>query len=91
MTSATEADLKTLAEEVATLRADLASITTTLQDLVRHGTDDASHLARDSFARVRSELHDARERVTRKIEEEPVTAALTAFGIGMLLGMSCRR
>ena len=91
MSTATEADLKTLATEVATLRADLTSITETLQDLVRHGAGDASTVIQDSYGRLQGELDRTKRRVVHEIEQQPVTAALTAFGVGLLLGMACRR
>jgi ElaB/YqjD/DUF883 family membrane-anchored ribosome-binding protein len=91
MSSATEADLKALAGEVANLRADVAKITATMQDLLRHGSDDASYFVQHKVGRVHAEFERAKQTMVKSIEEQPIAAALTSFGVGMFLGILFRR
>lgn len=91
MSSATEADLAALTTEVANLRADMSKITSTLQDLMRHGSDDASFFVQRKVSRFQEEIERAKDTVVRSIEDQPLAAALTTFGVGMFLGILCRR
>jgi ElaB/YqjD/DUF883 family membrane-anchored ribosome-binding protein len=91
MSSATEADLKALAAEVANLRGDVAKITATMQDLLRHGSDDASYFVQRRVGRVHEEFERAKQTMIKSIEDQPIAAALTSFGVGMFLGILCRR
>ena len=76
MTDRTEADLATLRADVTQLRKDLAKITETLQDVARHGAQTVADRAKT-----------AAQSVTHEIEERPLTAVLTAFSVGTILGM----
>lgn len=76
MTDRTEADLAMLRTDVAQLRKDLAKITDTLQGLARHGAEQVGDKAKSAVKSVASE-----------IEERPLAAALTAFGVGAIIGM----
>jgi len=86
-TTNTEADIKALQDEIKELRADLASMTQTLRDLVRHGSAEAAAKARESGEKLWDEAKKRASGLTEEIEEKPVTAAVTAFSIGVLLGM----
>lgn len=88
-----EADLKTLRAEMAQLRDDLAKISGTMQDAMRHGGAEAMQKAQDSARHAQERAKRTAENVVEEIEERPVTAALAAFGAGMVLGMlfSARR
>jgi ElaB/YqjD/DUF883 family membrane-anchored ribosome-binding protein len=87
MTSGTEADVKTLRDEMAQLRTDFAKIRDTLQNLVRHGTADAVGKAQQSAQRVQDEVKKIGQSVGQEIEKRPIAAALTAFSVGLILGM----
>lgn len=87
MTATTEADLEILRAEIAGLRSDLSKITETLRDIVHHGSGEAYDRVKQSAERAREEAMKTAERVTREIEERPLTAALTAFSVGVILGM----
>lgn len=84
--NATETDLKNLRAELSDLRADIVKITTTLQDLARHGGAEAVDRARDGAERVREQVKRKTEGLAQHIEEQPVAAAATSFLAGMLLG-----
>ncbi|HKT17859.1 MAG TPA: hypothetical protein VJR47_07450 [Stellaceae bacterium] len=87
MSSATDSDLEALQAEIKRLRADFASLNETVRDLLRHGSADAVGKARESGERVWNEARRRVEGVTAEIEEKPVTSAVTAFGIGIVLGL----
>jgi len=87
MTTGTEADIKTLQAEIKELRADFASLTETLRDMVRHGGAEAAAKARESGEKLWNEAKKRASGVTGEIEENPVTAAVTAFSLGIVLGV----
>lgn len=87
MTTATEADVNELQSEIKQLRADFAKVTETLQNLLRHGGAEAVGKAQDTAEKLWAEARSKAQGLTAEIEEKPVTAALTAFGIGVVLGM----
>lgn len=83
----TEADIKALQAEMKQLRADLASLGETLRDTVRHGGAEAAAKARETGEELWNDAKKFAHGVTGEIEQKPVSAALAAFGIGMILGM----
>ncbi len=87
MTTGTEAEIKTLQADIKELRADFASLTETLRDMVRHGGAEAAAKARESGEKLWNETKKRAGGVAEEIEENPVTAAVAAFSIGIILGM----
>jgi ElaB/YqjD/DUF883 family membrane-anchored ribosome-binding protein len=87
MAEKTEADFEKLRGEMSQLRADLAKIADTMQGLVRHGTDEAFGKAKQSTQRIQDEVKKKAESLAQEIEERPVGAAVTAFSIGLVLGL----
>lgn len=87
MADTTAEDLKTLRAELANLRADLGRISETLKDVARHGRDEAVGKAREAADTLRDEIGQRTERLSREIEQQPLTAVFTAFGLGVLLGL----
>ncbi len=85
--SSTEADVKHLRADMAKLNKDLSSIGDTLKNLLRDGKREAVDGLSDAGERVRDEVKRRAQSVTKEIEEKPVAAALTAFGIGLVLGL----
>jgi ElaB/YqjD/DUF883 family membrane-anchored ribosome-binding protein len=86
-TTSTEADIQALQAQIKELRADLASLTETLRDLARHGSAEATAKMRESGEKLWSEAKKKASGLAEEIEEKPVTAAVTAFSVGVLLGM----
>jgi len=80
-------EVKKLSDDVGELKAGFSRIADTLADLVRlRGQEAAARLeatAEDTWADAKQKL----EGVKQKIHEEPVTAVIAAFGIGLLLGL----
>jgi ElaB/YqjD/DUF883 family membrane-anchored ribosome-binding protein len=87
MATGTEADIKALRDEIKELRESFASLSETLGDLARHGSAEAAAKARESGEKIWSEAKRRANGLTQEIEEKPVTAAMTAFSIGVLLGL----
>lgn len=82
----TETDLKVLRDDLAQLREDMSKITNTLHALARHSGDEALGKVRDTSEKLRDQVKLKTEGLTQQIEEKPVTAALTSFALGMVLG-----
>ena len=91
MTASTDADIKALQAEIKDLRADFASLTETLRDIVKHGGAEAAAKAREGgeklWGEAKKRAGGLAEGIAEEIEEKPVTAAVTAFSVGIILGM----
>jgi ElaB/YqjD/DUF883 family membrane-anchored ribosome-binding protein len=87
MASATEADVKALHEQLEQLRTDFAGLSGTLKDLARHGIGDAAQRVSVPAEKVWDDVKRRAEAVTHEIEEKPLASAVTAFGIGLVLGI----
>src|SRR5579862_4437776 len=87
MSTTTEADFEALQAELKQLRGDLARLNETVRDFVRHGSAEAVNRARESGEKLWGEAKKRASTVTDEIEEKPITAAITAFGLGVVLGM----
>lgn len=86
MADTTADDLKTLRAEMANLRADLGRITETLRDVAKHGREEAVDKATAAAEKLQDEIGKRTQRLTQEIEQKPLTAVFTAFGLGILLG-----
>jgi ElaB/YqjD/DUF883 family membrane-anchored ribosome-binding protein len=80
------ASAETLNEEVKRLRADMAAIAKTLKDLGVESGSKVYGRAREQAERVKGEAEQAANAVGRRIEERPLTAVITAFILGAILG-----
>jgi ElaB/YqjD/DUF883 family membrane-anchored ribosome-binding protein len=87
MTSETNKDTEALVAELKQLRADFAKLGELLQTTARHAGEDAMQRARESGEKAWADARSGAEDVIEKIEENPVSAAGIAFGVGMLLGL----
>jgi ElaB/YqjD/DUF883 family membrane-anchored ribosome-binding protein len=80
-------DVKKLSDDVGELKAGFTRIAETLADLVRQrGQEAASRfqsMSEDTWVEAKQKL----DTVKQKIHEEPVTACVAAFGIGVLVGI----
>jgi hypothetical protein len=85
----TESEIEHLRSDIQKLRTDIEHLGTTLGRVVRAGTRDAGERVSDATEDFRADLHRTTERVTSKIEENPLVAAVAALGLGMLLGRLC--
>ena len=87
MATGTEADIAALRAEIKELRESFTSLSETLGDLVRHGSSEAAAKARETGEKLWGEAKRHASGLSHEIEEKPMTAAVTAFSIGMLLGL----
>jgi len=86
-TTGTETDIKALQDQISSLRAEFGNMRDTLRDLLRHGGAEAAQKARDSGEKLMDEAKKRFSGISSEIEEKPITAAVTAFSAGVLLGM----
>lgn len=86
-TTTTTEDIEALQAEMKQLRQDLARLSETFRDVLRHGGAEAVDRARDTGEKLWGEAKRRAHGVTEEIEEKPLTAAMTAFGLGVILGM----
>lgn len=87
MTSDTSKDTDALIAELKQLRADFAKLGELLQATARHAGEDALQRAKAGGEKAWSEARSGAEDVIQKIEQNPVSAAGIAFGVGVLLGL----
>jgi len=79
-------DVKKLSDDMTELKADFARIAETLADLVRQRGQEAAAKFQGRAEDTWAEAKESFEGVKKKIHDEPVTATLAAFGIGLLIG-----
>ena len=84
-------DIAALQTEIKQLRTDFAKIAGTIHDIASHGVATAGQQVQASTDKVWSEVKRQADSVTREIEQNPIAAALTAFGAGILLGLLLNR
>lgn len=85
-----ESEFDTLKDDLAKLRADVASLSATLRDI----TSDTVHEQVDAIRGRINNLTDSAKAegqqrlddLTDQIEERPLTSVLIAFGAGLLIG-----
>jgi ElaB/YqjD/DUF883 family membrane-anchored ribosome-binding protein len=88
-------------DDLAQLRADLAKLADTVAGLVSNQAGAAKSSVRDTatdlYSRGQEALQQAGEKakaktdeLSRTIEQNPITAVLAAFGLGMLFGLMSR-
>ena len=87
VTNGTSADIQALQTDIKQLRTDFAGLGETVRDLVRHGGEEAKAKALESGDKVWKEAKHHAQTIGHEIEERPVTSALAAFGVGMILGI----
>ncbi|HEY1614397.1 MAG TPA: hypothetical protein VGF97_11970 [Rhizomicrobium sp.] len=86
-TTETEADVKALSGELKQLRAEFARLGQLLEATARNAGTEAAQAARATGERAWNEVKRNADELTQRIEAKPVTAAATAFGIGIVLGL----
>jgi ElaB/YqjD/DUF883 family membrane-anchored ribosome-binding protein len=87
MTTGTDANVQALQAEMAQLRADFAKVTDTLKQIAANRGAEFIGDAKDTADRFTAEMQRHARTVTDTVEERPYAAAITSFGIGLILGM----
>ncbi|HUO97337.1 MAG TPA: hypothetical protein VMU01_01635 [Rhizomicrobium sp.] len=80
-------DVKKLSDDVGELKAGFSRIAETLADLVRQRGQEAAARFQSATEDTWVEAKQKLDTVKQKIHEEPVTAVVAAFGIGVLVGI----
>ena len=80
------ATAEALREEIERLRADIAAIAGTLKNMGIEGGSKVYERVREQAERAKGEAEQAATAVGRQIEERPLTAVITAFILGAILG-----
>lgn len=83
MAEQTQKDFDAIRKDLETLRADMDALTKSQADDRVERARAGLHEAGES---VRRNARQLRESVGGQVEERPLTALLSAFGIGMVLG-----
>jgi ElaB/YqjD/DUF883 family membrane-anchored ribosome-binding protein len=82
-----QSEIETLRTEIRQLQVNLANLTDSVRGVVRAGSAEAIDRVNDNAEKAWSEVKGMAEGLTRQVEERPVTAMISAFSIGMLLGL----
>ncbi len=85
--SATESDVEALSGEMRQLRAEFAKLGQLLESAARNVGNEAAQAARATGERAWNEVRKSADELASRIETRPVTAAATAFIIGVVLGL----
>lgn len=80
-------EVKKLSDDVGELKAGFTRLAETLTDLVRQRGQEAATRLQGTAEDTWSEAKQHFEGVKQKIHEEPMTAVVAAFGIGLLVGI----
>lgn len=95
---ALEADYAALSDQIASLKADLAKITSTLGDMGRHQSASAVEAARvradqlkdmsaEQIDALRTRANDAAAQADAFVKDRPATAVGVAAALGFVLGL----
>jgi ElaB/YqjD/DUF883 family membrane-anchored ribosome-binding protein len=91
MTIASESEVQALRADMEQLRADFAKVCDTLKEIARHRKADAVEQVDKTIDLALQGLKAGGKEVTETLQERPLASALTAFGVGMALGLVLNR
>ena len=86
-----QSEIEGLRAEIRQLQVDLAAVTDSLRGVVRAGKAEAVDRMNETADKAWSEAKSLADGLSKQIEEKPVTALVSAFSIGMLLGLLFNR
>jgi len=84
---AAESDGETLRKELDQLRSDITALTRTLKGIAADQSGAAYEKVRRSAQGAKEEAAQAVGAVSHEIGERPLTSVLSAFSVGLLMGM----
>lgn len=82
-----QSEIETLRTEIRQLQVNLANLTDSVRGVVRAGSAEAIDRVNDTAEKAWSEAKGMAEGLAHQVEEKPLTAMISAFSIGMLLGL----
>lgn len=80
-------DIQALRNELGQLRKDLSAMAGTMKDMAEELGADTLERVRNTASKVRARAESAAGDVTETIEQRPFLSIVTAFVIGLLLGV----
>lgn len=80
-------DLVQLKKDLAALRDDIGTLTGTIKSAGTKQAEVAYGHVREQGEHLRQKGEDAVDSIARSIDERPMTSVLTAFGVGLLVGV----
>jgi ElaB/YqjD/DUF883 family membrane-anchored ribosome-binding protein len=84
MATKTQTDIETLADELSSLRAQIAKVVDQVGNTAVHAKQDASSVGRRAWAAMQDEA----EPFIRGVEDHPAASAAFVFGaLGLFLGL----
>jgi ElaB/YqjD/DUF883 family membrane-anchored ribosome-binding protein len=87
----TETESEQLRSEIEKLRADLASLTNTVQKIASHWGEEAKGAFSQSAGRMEEKARESIDKLAHQVEEKPIASVATAFGVGILIGLILNR
>lgn len=94
-TTAQTVTVDDLSEQIATLKSDIATLTSTMGDLGKAKTHEATQSAKDTVDHLatasRERALDAQKQAEEFVRTQPSTALGLAAGIGFLAGLIMAR
>ncbi|MDE2165384.1 MAG: hypothetical protein KGJ66_03480 [Alphaproteobacteria bacterium] len=86
-----QSEIDSLRAEIRQLQANIASLTESVRGVVRAGKAEAVDRVSETADKAWSEAKSLADGLSKQVEEKPVTALVSAFSIGMLLGLMFNR
>lgn len=80
-------DVEHLRRDLAALREDVSSLTSSLKQVVAVRGREALNRIEDLGERAKLESKELKESAARGIGEHPFTSVLASFGLGFVIGM----
>jgi ElaB/YqjD/DUF883 family membrane-anchored ribosome-binding protein len=85
------AELQNLKRDFTQLRADVVNLFSHAFDVGKSGADILEHRAADAMEHLKQRMAELRQRSRGKIERNPLSSAMVAFGIGVIVAKLLRR
>lgn len=85
--SSMHSEVENLRAEIRQLQVDLAGLAESLRGVVRAGKAEAAGRVSDTAEKAWTEVKDIADGLAKQVEQKPITTLVSAFSIGMLLGM----
>lgn len=86
-----QSEVETLRAEIRQLQADLAALGDSVRGVIRAGKAEAADRVSETADKAWTEAKSLADGLSKQIEEKPITALVSAFSIGMLLGLLFNR
>jgi ElaB/YqjD/DUF883 family membrane-anchored ribosome-binding protein len=86
-----QSEIDSLRAEIRQLQADITSLTESVRGVIRAGKAEAVERVSETADKAWTEAKSLADGLSKQVEEKPVTALVSAFSIGMLLGLLFNR